>query len=58
MKFNKIIEIARKKSEVRFNEIREQLSIPFFRTQEQIHWNGSPKKNIVFSVDKKSRFLY
>jgi len=47
MKLNKIIEIARKKSEVRLNEIREQLSIPFFRTYEQTLWNGSPKKIIV-----------
>ncbi len=47
MKLNEIIEIARKKSEVRLKEIREQLSNPFFRAHEQTLWNGNPRKIVV-----------
>ena len=47
MKLNELIEISRKKSEVRLKEIREQLSIPFFRTKEQTLWNGSPRKIVI-----------
>jgi len=47
MKLNEILEISKKKSEARLKEIRDQLSLPFFRTKEQTLWNGSPRKIVV-----------
>lgn len=47
MKLSEIIENSRKKSESRLKEIREQLSLPFFRTKEQSIWDGTPKKIVV-----------
>jgi len=47
MKLSDIIEFSKKKSESRLKEIREQLSIPFFRTKEQKIWNGGQKKIVV-----------
>jgi all-trans-retinol 13,14-reductase len=47
MKLHEIIEISKKKSDTRLREIRDQLSLPFFRTKEQILWDGSPKKIVV-----------
>lgn len=47
MKLNEIIDAAKKKSETRLREFREQLSLPLFRKQEDTLWNGSPKKIVV-----------
>ncbi len=47
MKINDILEISKKKSEARLREIREQLSLPFFRGKDQRLWNGTPKKIVV-----------
>lgn len=47
MKLNEILEISKKKSEARLKEIREQLSLPFFRTKEQALWNGNPQRIVV-----------
>lgn len=47
MNLSELIEIAKKKSESRLGEIREQLSIPFFRTKGQTLWNGAPRKIVV-----------
>ena len=47
MNLSELLEIAKKKSESRLNEIREQLSIPFFRTKDQALWNGAPRKIVV-----------
>ncbi len=47
MKLNEILEISKKRSEARLKEIREQLSLPFFRTNDQSLWNGKPRKIVV-----------
>ena len=47
MKLNEILDVSKKKSEARLREIREQLSLPFFRTKDQSLWNGTPKKIVV-----------
>ena len=38
---------TKKKSEIKLRELREQLMLPFFRTKEQLLWDGSPKKIII-----------
>ena len=61
MKLSEIIENSKKKSEDQLKEIREQLSIPFFRTKEQALWDGSAQKNCCYRLrdrrDGLRRFL-
>lgn len=45
--FTEILEISKKKSESRLKEIREQLTIPFFRAKDQALWNGEPRRIVV-----------
>jgi all-trans-retinol 13,14-reductase len=47
MNLTEIIDISKRKSEERFKEIREQLSLPLFRTREQSLWDGGPKRIVV-----------
>ena len=47
MNLSELLEIAKKKSESGLSEIREQLSLPFFRTKDQDLWNGTPRKIVV-----------
>jgi len=47
MNFNEILEISKKKSETGLKEIREQLSIPFFKTKDQPVWDKVPRRIVV-----------
>ncbi|RJP86596.1 MAG: NAD(P)/FAD-dependent oxidoreductase [Desulfobacteraceae bacterium] len=47
MNLNELLEISKKKSEARLREIREQLTIPFFRTKDQSLWNGASRNIVV-----------
>jgi len=47
MNLNDIIEISRKKSEEALKQIRDDLSIPFFKSKEQPVWDGTPKRIVV-----------
>ncbi len=47
MNLSELLEITKKKSESRLSEIREQLTIPFFRTKDQLLWNGTPRNIVV-----------
>lgn len=47
MKLNEIIDAAKRKSETRLRDIREQLSLPLFRKKDEAFWNGSPRKIVV-----------
>jgi phytoene dehydrogenase-like protein len=47
MNLTDIIDISKRKSEVRLKEIKEQLAIPLFRTREQSLWDGGPKRIVV-----------
>jgi all-trans-retinol 13,14-reductase len=43
MNFNEIIEISKKRSEAGLKEIRDQLSLPFFKVKGQPVWDATPK---------------
>lgn len=47
MKLNDIIDLAKKKSETRLHEIREQLSLPLFRKKEEAFWNENSRNIVV-----------
>ncbi len=47
MHLDEIIEISKKKSEEKLIEIRDRLTIPFFKAKEQSHWDCYPKKIVV-----------
>lgn len=47
MNFNDILEIARKRSKKRLQEVRDQLSIPFFKILGQPDWDKSRKRIVV-----------
>jgi all-trans-retinol 13,14-reductase len=47
MNLNEIIEISKKKSEDSLKKIRDELSIPFFKSKEQPIWDKTPKRIVV-----------
>ncbi len=47
MNLNEIIEIAKTKSEIKLNKIKDELSIPFFKIKGQPIWDGTPKRIVV-----------
>ncbi len=47
MNLSEIIDISKRKSEARLKELRDQLSIPLFRTREQSLWDGGEKRIVV-----------
>jgi all-trans-retinol 13,14-reductase len=47
MNLNEIIEISRKRSDAMLKEIRDELSIPFFKSKGQPIWDGTPKRIVV-----------
>ncbi|HUN55068.1 MAG TPA: NAD(P)-binding protein [Smithella sp.] len=47
MNFNEIIEISKKRSEAGIKEIRDQLSLPFFKIKDQPVWDNTPRRIVV-----------
>jgi all-trans-retinol 13,14-reductase len=47
MNITDILESVKQKSESALKDIREQLSVPFFKSKDRADWNGEPKRIVV-----------